>query len=270
MKKMLRLYVCAVVLCIADIICSPVYYSVSAVDTNSEIGNQDMKETVFEEPWLKRNLLWSQGKEVLIGCLVVGAVGAIISSKVLITVALGAFLFSLYFFRNPHRICEEALQNDRIVVAPSDGEVVAIEKIEEGFVGLATRISIFLSPLDVHVQWIPLQGIVEQIIYRPGKFVVAYAPKSSEINERNDIYLRTTEGVKLVVRQIAGFVARRICCWVKPQTQVQVGDKYGMIRFGSRVDVIVPRETKIAVKVGDRVYGGHTALAEIVVCGEAQ
>lgn len=194
----------------------------------------------------------------------------IASSKVLVAAALGAFVFSVYFFRNPHRICEEALHNDRIVVAPSDGEVVEIVEVEDGFVGSAKRISIFLSPLDVHVQWIPLRGIVEQIVYRPGKFVVAYAPKSSEINERNDIYLRTSEGVKLVVRQIAGFVARRICCWVKPQTQVQVGDKYGMIRFGSRVDVIVPRETKIAVKVGDRVYGGHTMLAEVVVSGEAQ
>lgn len=195
--------------------------------------------------------------------IALGVLGVILPSRIILLLSLAGLAFSAYFFRNPVRICQEALNNPHVLICPADGKVVAIEPIEDGFVGTAQRVSIFLSPLDVHVQWAPLAGKIHQVNYRPGKFVVAYAPKSSDINERNDVALITTNGEKILVRQIAGFVARRICCWVHTGEQLNAGDKYGMIRFGSRVDIIVPRYTTIAVQVNDRVVGGQTVLGHL-------
>lgn len=209
------------------------------------------------------NLLFSEGRYILMALIATGILGAIIPSRIVVTLALAGLAFSLYFFRNPQRTCSAALDNPRVLICPADGKVVAIESVEDGFVGSATRVSIFLSPLDVHVQWTPTAGNIHQVNYRPGKFVVAYAPKSSDINERNDICMKTETGAKLVVRQIAGFVARRICCWVNSGEMVHAGQKYGMIRFGSRVDVIVPRETQIHVRVDDRVIGGQTVVGTL-------
>ena len=151
---------------------------------------------------------------------------------------------------------------DRVIIAPADGKVVEIvhdehAQLEEGF---AYRVSIFLSPLDVHVQRTPIAGTIKKTEYRRGAFMVAYAPKSSNLNERNDIIIMSADGFTIKVRQIAGIVARRILCWVKAGEQVSAGVPFGMIRFGSRVDVFLPPSIDLAVKKGDRVVGGLTVL----------
>jgi phosphatidylserine decarboxylase len=206
------------------------------------------------------NLLFSEGRYILLALIATGILGMVLPNRGVVALAIIGLVFSLYFFRNPERICEAARGNPFLLICPADGKVVAIEPIDDGFVGPATRVSIFLSPFDVHVQWTPIGGKIHQVNYNPGKFVVAYAPKSSDINERNDICILTNAGAKLVVRQIAGFVARRICCWVNSGEMVNAGQKYGMIRFGSRVDIIVPRATHITVAINDRVVGGQTVV----------
>lgn len=218
---------------------------------------------------LRNNLLWKYGSEIIVVIVATAAVGLLVQSKSILGIAAAALLFSLYFFRNPERHCPAAAHAP-VVVCPADGKVVDIVDLSHDFVGTdAQRISIFLSPLDVHVQWAPITGKVAQIVYHPGEFLVAYAPKSSEVNERNDLYLvmpgegrepGAPQEIRVVVRQIAGFVARRICCWVEEGQLLTQGAKYGMIRFGSRVDIIMPKSVQLQVAIGDRVIGGQTVL----------
>ncbi len=183
----------------------------------------------------------------------VGAVASII---------IGQLLFTLYFFRNPTRVCLEALVDPTIIVSPADGTIIAIDTIDNQLdkAGIQ-RIAIFLSPLDVHVQWIPCDGFVEDITYKPGKFTPAFLPKSSERNERTDLTLRTAYGT-LIIRQIAGTIARRIVTWMQAQQKVRSGQKYGMIKFGSRVEVLLPQSVILCVVHGQKVQGGHTILGK--------
>lgn len=206
------------------------------------------------------NLLWSHGRTIAL--VTAGVVGlSFLFLKPLFYLSLAFFGFSLYFFRNPKRVCTEAETDSRVIICPADGKVVDIkEDIHNGFDGYAYRISIFLSPLDVHVNWTPVAGVVERVDYRPGKFVVAFAPKSSEINERTDIVIVTDDMFRIKVRQIAGFIARRIVWWVKKGQGVDAGEKYGMIRFGSRVDIFLPANVDINVAIGQQVYAGQTVL----------
>lgn len=206
---------------------------------------------------LKNNLLFKEGKYIILTLLFFFGLAFIFYKPLLIFIS-GFFLFSIYFFRNPDRSCKE-FNNDRsVIISPADGKIVEIS--EGDFDEFNKKISIFLSPFDVHVNWIPQNGKIKQINYRQGKFIVAYAPKSSEINERNDIIIECENGKNLLVRQIAGFVARRICCWIKENQNVKAGQKYGMIRFGSRVDILLPKNTNIMISVGDKVKGGQSAL----------
>lgn len=206
------------------------------------------------------NLLFGPGMPVFLVILALFFIA--IFFRLFLFIAVPLLIFSLYFFRNPDRICLEAQTDASVLISPADGKVVAVEQSATNeFDGYAQRISIFLSPLDVHVNWTPCAGSIQKVHYCPGKFLVAYAPKASEINERNDIVIQRQDGQTLVVRQIAGFVARRIVCWVQPDEVVSAGYKYGMIRFGSRVDVLLPANVAINVQEGDRVYGGQTVLA---------
>jgi phosphatidylserine decarboxylase len=209
---------------------------------------------------MEYNLLLTEGHYILLALVLLGLLGFIIPSRVVTVCALVGFFFSWYFFRNPTRRCEAAEHNIYALVCPADGQIIDIEDVIDPFVGKACRISIFLSPFDVHVQWSPVESVISQINYRPGKFIVAYAPKSSDVNECNELCLITKHGAKIVVRQIAGFIARRICCWVAAGESLRAGQKYGMIRFGSRVDVVVPRTAAIAVHHNERVIGGQTML----------
>ena len=162
----------------------------------------------------------------------------------------------LGFFRDPDR---RPPSLPGAVLAPADGKVMAIAQVEDRWVGPATRVSIFLSPLDVHVNRTPVAGIVRDVEYKAGRFLAAYRPEASEENERCTVALETDAG-RMAVRQIAGVLARRIVCRVRPGDKLQAGERYGLIRFGSRTDLVVARGTEIRVKEGDRVRGGETVM----------
>jgi len=178
-------------------------------------------------------------------------------------VLLAAFTF--WFFRDPDRtVPAEALNDESIIVSPADGTVVQIENIhEDKYMKCdAVQISIFLSPLDVHVNRIPLSGVIEYFKYTPGKYLVAYHPKSSALNEQTHIGLKS-KYAKILFKQIVGIVARRLVWDVKTGDSVKIGRRFGMMKFGSRMDVIVPPGTEINVKVGDKVRGAETILAKL-------
>jgi phosphatidylserine decarboxylase len=175
------------------------------------------------------------------------------------------------FFREPHRVPP---QDPELAVAPADGTVSSVTlapaPAELGLGGQPRlRVSVFLSVFDVHVQRIPMDGEIRHVAYCPGKFLTADLDKASEDNERASVLLRSSTGHNLVVVQIAGLVARRIVCSVRPGDMVRAGTTYGLIRFGSRVDVYLPPGSEPLVRPGQRTVGGETALARLPAAGEA-
>ncbi|MGH3451121.1 MAG: phosphatidylserine decarboxylase, partial [Haloechinothrix sp.] len=186
-------------------------------------------------------------------------------SKPLGTAALLGAAATAWFFREPRRIAPAGTD---CAVAPADGTIATVgEAVPPPELGLDStprmRISVFLSVFDVHVQRIPVTGTVEKIAYRAGKFLSADLDKASEHNERNSMTVRTHDGHEMIVVQIAGLVARRIVCQVAEGDKVQVGQTYGLIRFGSRVDLYLPAGSRVLVREGQRTIGGETALAEL-------
>lgn len=173
-------------------------------------------------------------------------------------------VLALWFFRDPERTIPPQAHNERYVLAPADGRVVLITETtdNEYLNGKARQISIFLSPLDVHVNRYPVSGVVEYVRYHPGDYLVAWHPKSSELNERSTIGVRTTHG-KVLFRQVAGVLARRIVFDTKEGDTVRAGDRFGMMKFGSRMDVLVPLSSRITVRQGDRVRAAETIIAEL-------
>lgn len=167
-----------------------------------------------------------------------------------------ASLASLGFFRDPER---EVPSIPGGVLAPADGRVMQIDEVSDPFVGPAVRVAIFLSPLDVHVNRAPIGGLVAGVVYSRGRFVPAYKPEAGVSNERCMVHLQG-DSARVTVTQIAGVAARRIVCRVGPGDKLDVGERFGMIRFGSRTDCCMPRGTDIRVRVGDRVRGGVTLL----------
>lgn len=159
------------------------------------------------------------------------------------------------FFRDPERAIP-AVANG--VLAPADGRVLSIEDAVDAFVGPSVRVAIFLSPLDVHVNRAPLAGVVVDTAYTPGRFAAAYDP-SAEDNERCAVRLQG-EHARVTVVQIAGVVARRIVCRVGSGDKLAAGERFGLIRFGSRTDCYMPRTTEITVRVGETVRGGQTVI----------
>ncbi len=175
-------------------------------------------------------------------------------------------LFVTWFFRNPARTIPV---EEQVVVSPGDGTVVAVEsEFEHRFLKeQSIRISIFLNVFDVHINRMPVGGTVQDMVYQPGKFVMANQPEASDMNEQNALMLRRSDGVKILCVQIAGLVARRIVSWVVPGEQVEKGERFGLIRFGSRMDVYLPEASTVRVGVGSKVKGGSSVLAE-VPCAE--
>ena len=171
-------------------------------------------------------------------------------------------LFVSWFFRNPPRVIP---QGPRLVVSPGDGKVLAVEEeFEPRYLKeRAVRISIFLNVFDVHINRIPCEGIIEDVQYQPGLFLVASKPHATLKNEQNAVMIRTVEGAKVLCVQVAGLIARRIVWWVNPKDRAVRGERYGLIRFGSRMDMYVPAGTAIRIAVGDRVKGGETILGEL-------
>lgn len=169
------------------------------------------------------------------------------------------------FFRHPPRVPPT---RPGLVVAPADGRVTLIERVvppaELNMPNVPlTRISIFLSVFDAHVQRAPVAGEVIAIKYRPGKFVSAERDKASEVNERNSVWFRTPEGADVVAVQIAGLIARRIVCSASIGDKVELGETYGLIRFGSRLDTYLPEGARVMVEIGQRAVGAETVLAEL-------
>lgn len=176
--------------------------------------------------------------------------------------ALVLFVLIVRFFRDP----EVHIQTDEsAVIAPAEGKVVVIERTKEGeYLGdERIQVSIFMSPLNVHVNRSPVAGSISYYKYHPGKFLVAWHPKSSTENERTTIAIKLTSGVEVLIRQIAGAVARRIAFYSQEGNPVAQGEKFGFIRFGSRVDVFLPLDAEITVKIGDLTKGGETVIARL-------
>ncbi len=181
--------------------------------------------------------------------------------SILVLVAAGGLVFTLWFFRDPDRKTPEG---EGLVIAPADGEVVVVRPvIEDHFLkGEGMQISIFMSPLNVHVNRFPISGTVAYFQHIPGEYLVAYEEKSSSRNERTIIGVENVR-TKVLFKQIAGFVARRIVADLHVGDRAVAGNRFGMIKFGSRVDVIVPSGAQIRVNVGEKTVAGETVLAVV-------
>ena len=181
-----------------------------------------------------------------------------------VTAALVLFYgMIVQFFRNPKRTIPE--KGDRLIYAPADGKVVVIEETEEPeyFKGLRLQISIFMSPTNVHVNRNPMNGEVKYVKHHPGKYLVAWHPKSSTENERTTVVLEN-QHTSVLIRQIAGAMAKRIVNYLSPGQTVLQGSELGFIKFGSRVDVFLPLDAKVEVEMGQKVLGNKTVLAHVV------
>jgi phosphatidylserine decarboxylase len=166
--------------------------------------------------------------------------------------------FMAFFFRDPARTAPPV---PGAILAPADGRVVDVRAgVNDPFVGDAQAVSIFLSPLDVHVNRSPLAGLVVGVEHHPGAKLAAYRPEASERNERTSIAIQG-EATRVIVRQIAGVLARRIVCRARPGDKLAAGERFGLIKFGSRTDLVMPASVRLRVKAGDRVRGGETVMA---------
>lgn len=172
-----------------------------------------------------------------------------------------ASAFVLQFFRDPARAVPA---DTTLVCSPADGRIVMVEKTEDPYAGgMALKISVFMNVFNVHSNRSPVDGEVTRVNYFPGGFINAALDKASLENERNALRIRMENGVELTCVQVAGLVARRILCYVKAGERLVKGQRFGFIRFGSRVDVYLPTQTRSRVAVGDKVYAGETVLAEL-------
>jgi phosphatidylserine decarboxylase len=188
---------------------------------------------------------------LLMGWLLVG------SSLVLLTSAIAGF------FRDPERIVPDG---EGLIVSPADGKVVSIVNLKDASLmpDASTRVSIFLSPLDVHINRMPVTGTIEETQYQRGKFMAAYKDEASAQNEQNAMQILAREGRRLAVVQVAGVLARRIVCHVKRGDELNRGDRFGLIMFGSRTDTYLPAGCRVEVVEGQRVKGGETILGRFV------
>lgn len=179
----------------------------------------------------------------------------------LFLLAVGGLAFTLYFFRDPDRTPPPHAR-DNGLVAPADGRVVElVEETDSLYLdGPVQRISIFLSPLDVHVNRVPARGVIEHEAYRPGDYLVAWHPKASEKNERSELGLRHPSGTKVLFKQIAGAVARRIVYHIGKGDRVTAGQRFGIVKFGSRMDVLVPPHVDLTLEEGQHVRAGETVM----------
>ena len=179
----------------------------------------------------------------------------------LIIIGVIIFVWSITFFRVPTN--RKITHEENAVVSSADGEIVAIEEVEEKeyFHDKRIQISVFMSAYDVHVNWFPMDGVVSYVKYHPGKKLFAINPKSSELNERNSVVVKDEKGREVLFRQVAGVMARRIVCNIKEGDKAEVGKEFGMIKFGSRVDFFLPCNADIKVEMGDDITGQETVLA---------
>ena len=207
----------------------------------------------------EKSIVAVEGLPFIIPSLILAIVGAIffpIWAKIILVALL---VFVTAFFRNPQRTIPA---DSKAVVSPADGKVIEVKEIDErDFLKCrAIRICVFMNVFNVHVNRIPFGGRVKRVRYFPGKFFVASLDKASEENERNAVLIEGKGGVSVLVIQIAGLVARRIVSYLKEGDTVKTGDRFGLIRFGSRLDLYLPTTCAVKVKVGDTVRGGETIM----------
>ena len=208
-----------------------------------------------------------EGRNIIVNQLVLLIIIGLISNfnSIFLNYTLPIFLFfilfSIYFFRVPKRDLSIIEGN---IYSPCDGKVVVIEETEENeyFMDKRIQVSIFMSPLNVHNNIYPISGEVKYVKYHPGKFLLAWNPKSSQENERNSVVIKNKK-VEILCRQIAGFLARRIVCYSKINIKTNAGEELGFIKFGSRVDLFLPIGTKINTKINDKVTGGISLIATL-------
>jgi phosphatidylserine decarboxylase len=189
----------------------------------------------------------------------VGLIGWATGLVIVAAAAISGGFFLAWFFRNPKRVSPEG---EQYLVSPADGKVVEIDPCrEERFLQAEmTRVGIFMSPMDVHVNRMPCAGKIGAIHYFPGRYLMAYHPKASLENEHQVMVVESDRGMKLLVVQIAGFLARRIEAWVGSGEHLERGERFGLIRLGSKVDLYLPRSVTVQVKVGDRVRAGESVV----------
>lgn len=187
--------------------------------------------------------------------LLLAAAAAVLGFWWVAAILLLVTLFMAFFFRDPKRVPP----SDRdVVVSPADGKVTRVERAGSG----STVISIFLSPFDVHINRSPIPGKIVDVLYSPGKFLMATNEKASLVNEQNALTIQG-EKITVVCKQIAGILARRIVCWKAKGDSLGLGERFGMIKFSSRTDVLLPANVRVTVKEGDRVRGGTTVIGRI-------
>lgn len=226
------------------------------------LSNYNTQAPYFEKDYyfMKHDsLIAEEGYPFIILSLVITIIIAVLGIKWLFALSSLISLFVICFFRNPERFFQE---KEKIVISPADGKVIKLENVDmnDAIAGKFKKISIFMNVFNVHVNRIPYGGKIEAINYYEGKFLSAHLDKASSDNERNAIQIRTDNEALIWVVQIAGLIARRIVCWVKVGDKVKKGERLGLIRFGSRVEVYLPEDSRITVKIGEKVKAGETPL----------
>jgi len=215
-----------------------------------------------EPPSLKAFPVAKAGVPIIAAAAFVTAVFALLSLTIAALLGIVATFFICYFFRDPDRVIPD---QENAVVSPADGKVIKIETVQNSRFcdGPSRKISIFMSIFNVHVNRVPCTGTITRISYYPGKFFSANLDKASRDNEHNAVFLETADGRRICFVQIAGLVARRIICHIKEKDRVDRGQRFGLICFGSRLDVYLPVSTTISVNPGDRVSAGTSILGEL-------
>jgi phosphatidylserine decarboxylase len=207
----------------------------------------------------EKSIVAVEGLPFIIPVLLVTIISAVLFPVWVTVICAALMVFVTAFFRNPQRKIPD---DPKAVISPADGKVIEIKQINEPdfLAARCTRVCVFMNVFNVHVNRIPLGGTVKNIRYFPGKFLVASLDKASELNERNAVLIEGAGGVKVLVVQIAGLVARRIVSYLTVGDSVARGDRFGLIRFGSRLDLYLPLNAKITVQVGQKVKGGETIM----------
>ena len=186
--------------------------------------------------------------------LILGGLSAFLHIPVLTILIVALAAFVAFFFRNPGR---QIPDGKNLIVSPADGKVVKISRHEDG----EQTVCIFLNVFNVHVNRSPISGTVKRFEYKRGKFKVAFDDEASKVNEQNIVTIANGD-IQIIVKQVAGLIARRVICWKKIGDMLQRGELFGLIRFGSRVDIILPESARIRVKVGDHVQGGSSIIGD--------
>ncbi|MFA6127333.1 MAG: phosphatidylserine decarboxylase family protein [Bacteroidales bacterium] len=198
---------------------------------------------------------------IVVNLLIFISIGLGFVFYTVLAISFSTLCFVAWFFRNPDR---PALDSSSTIVAPADGTIISVDELFVGefFEDYRTRVSIFMSANNVHINWIPLTGFVRYQSYNPGLHLFARHPKSSDRNERSTVIIEDRKGKQIMMRQIAGIMARRVITYPKPGREVIQGDELGFIKFGSRVDLFLPKGTTVLVKPGDKTIGRITKVAE--------